>query len=228
MKQDGNKAGVKSNAAIITLTKTVKQLDFPCLPTSSHRSFFLRSNKKLPKMAVRIRLQRRGAKHAPVYRMVAADSRKPRDGRFLEILGIYNPKSKRPEEELQLKLDRVNHWLGVGAQPSDTARSLIKKARNAPPAAEAKEDVEQSAVAAPPQEEPKEEAPSDVVQPTTPEVEEAAEEPVSEEADKEEAEAVSEDSVPEELPEESEDNTSSDDEVEQVDPVDEEKDKADS
>jgi len=80
-------------------------------------------------MAVKLRMQRCGAKHAPVYRLVAADSRKPRDGKFVEILGTYSPKSKRPEEELLIKLDRIDYWLGVGAQPSDTARSLINRAR---------------------------------------------------------------------------------------------------
>ena len=80
-------------------------------------------------MAVKIRLQRRGARHASVYRLVAADSRSPRDGRFIEILGFYNPRAVRREEELRLRCDRIDYWIGVGAQPSNTARSLIRRAR---------------------------------------------------------------------------------------------------
>jgi small subunit ribosomal protein S16 len=61
-----------------------------------------------------------------MYRIVAADSRSPRDGRFIEILGQYQP--QLGETALALKTDRVNHWLNVGAQPSDTVRSLLRKA----------------------------------------------------------------------------------------------------
>lgn len=81
-------------------------------------------------MAVRIRLKRTGAKNDACYRLVAADERSPRDGRNLEILGWYDPAAKG--ETFSLKLDRVDHWLGVGAQISDTAASLVKKARKAP------------------------------------------------------------------------------------------------
>ena len=80
-------------------------------------------------MAVKIRLQRHGAKHAPVYRLVAADARKPRDGRFIEVLGTYHPKARGQTQALTLKLDRVDYWLSVGAQCSDTAHSLVKQAR---------------------------------------------------------------------------------------------------
>lgn len=76
-------------------------------------------------MAVRLRLQRYGAKHAPVYRVVAVDARFPRDGRFVEILGNYNPRASTPELQLTLKGARIDYWLGVGAKPSDTVRSLI-------------------------------------------------------------------------------------------------------
>jgi small subunit ribosomal protein S16 len=74
---------------------------------------------------VRIRLRRIGRKNAPVYRIVVADSQSPRDGRFIEIIGQYAP---RQEKSLEVKVDRANHWLDVGAQPSDTVRSLLRKA----------------------------------------------------------------------------------------------------
>lgn len=79
-------------------------------------------------MALKIRLQRHGSTHAPVYRVVVAESTARRDGRFVENLGVYNPKARGKDTELSLKLDRVDYWLKVGAQPTDTARSLIKKA----------------------------------------------------------------------------------------------------
>ena len=89
-------------------------------------------------MAVKIRLQRGGATHAPYYRVVVADGRSPRDGRFVEKVGTYDPKNKDEGKQLDLTLDRIDYWLGVGAQPSDTVRSLIKRARkNAPAEAEA-------------------------------------------------------------------------------------------
>jgi small subunit ribosomal protein S16 len=76
---------------------------------------------------VRIRLQRHGSTHTPNYRLVATESSVRRDGRFVEILGSYNPTAKGKTPEVTINLDRVNYWLGVGAQPSDTARSLIKR-----------------------------------------------------------------------------------------------------
>ena len=76
-------------------------------------------------MAVKLRLTRMGAKKAPVYRVVAADSRAPRDGRFIEVIGQYNPTANPAiiniNEELALK------WLNNGAQPSDTVRNLFSK-----------------------------------------------------------------------------------------------------
>lgn len=77
-------------------------------------------------MAVKIRLRREGRKKTPMYRIVVADSRSPRNGRFIEIVGQYQPRFT--EGALNLKLDRVNHWLNVGAQPTDTVRSLLRKA----------------------------------------------------------------------------------------------------
>jgi small subunit ribosomal protein S16 len=81
---------------------------------------------------IKIRLQRHGARHAPFYRMVVAPSTARRDGRFIEVLGTYNPQAHARVEELNLKMDRVDHWLGVGAQPTDTAKSLIKQGRLTP------------------------------------------------------------------------------------------------
>src|ERR1700733_2412505 len=76
-------------------------------------------------MAVSIRLRREGAKNRPYYKVVVADSRSPRDGKFIEIIGTYDP--KKPDHNSTLKLDRIDHWIARGAQPSDTVRSLIKK-----------------------------------------------------------------------------------------------------
>ncbi|HVB30776.1 MAG: 30S ribosomal protein S16 [Gemmatimonadaceae bacterium] len=77
-------------------------------------------------MAVKIRLRRTGRSKQPYYRIVIADSRSPRDGRFIEIIGQYAP--RQGETALNLKTDRVNHWLDNGAQPTDTVRSLLRKA----------------------------------------------------------------------------------------------------
>jgi small subunit ribosomal protein S16 len=76
-------------------------------------------------MAVSIRLRREGAKNRPYYKVVVADSRSPRDGKFIEIIGHYDP--KKPGDNSVLKLDRAEYWIGRGAQPSDTVQSLIKK-----------------------------------------------------------------------------------------------------
>ena len=76
-------------------------------------------------MAVSIRLRREGAKNRPYYKVVVADSRSPRDGKFIELIGTYDP--KKPDHNSTLKLDRIDHWISQGAQPSDTVRSLIKK-----------------------------------------------------------------------------------------------------
>lgn len=85
-------------------------------------------------MALKIRLQRHGASHHPFYRMVVTEAAARRDGRFVEIVGTYEPQAKRAEEELKLKLDRIDHWTSVGAKPTDTAASLIRKARRETPA----------------------------------------------------------------------------------------------
>jgi len=76
-------------------------------------------------MAVKIRLARTGAKKRPFYRIVAADARDPRDGRFLEKLGTYNPLSG--DGTLELARDRVDYWLGVGAQPTNVVARLLRR-----------------------------------------------------------------------------------------------------
>lgn len=80
-------------------------------------------------MAVAIRLRREGSKGRPFYRIVAADSRHRRDGRFLEVLGTYDPMKEK--DNCKLDLEKADEWIRKGAQPSDTVRSLIKKARAA-------------------------------------------------------------------------------------------------
>jgi small subunit ribosomal protein S16 len=79
-----------------------------------------------------IRLRREGTKNRPFYRIVAADQRFQRDGRFLEILGTYDPMGK--EAPISVNLERADYWLGVGAQPSVTVSSLIKRAKTGPKA----------------------------------------------------------------------------------------------
>jgi small subunit ribosomal protein S16 len=76
-------------------------------------------------VAVKIRLKRMGAKKAPHYRVVVADSRSPRDGRFIEEIGYYNPVAK--PEEIKIDVEKAKNWLSKGAQPTDTARALLKK-----------------------------------------------------------------------------------------------------
>ncbi len=73
---------------------------------------------------VKIRLRRVGAKKQPSYRVVVADSRSPRDGRFIEIVGHYNPRTEPPT--VVLKEDRIHYWLGVGAQPSESVERILK------------------------------------------------------------------------------------------------------
>ena len=75
---------------------------------------------------VKIRLRRMGAKKAPFYRVVVADSRYPRDGRFIEEIGFYNP-TVNPTE-LKVDVDRAQAWIKTGAQPTETVRDLLKKA----------------------------------------------------------------------------------------------------
>ena len=82
-----------------------------------------------------IRLSRGGAKARPFYNIVVADKRSRRDGRFIERVGFYNPLARGGEEPLRLSQDRLNYWLSVGAEASDTVQRLIKQAAKAAPAA---------------------------------------------------------------------------------------------
>ena len=77
---------------------------------------------------VKIRLRRMGAKKAPFYRVVVADSRYPRDGRFIEEIGTYNPLTN--PAEIKIDLDKAKAWIKNGAQPTDTVKALLKKAAN--------------------------------------------------------------------------------------------------
>jgi len=97
-------------------------------------------------MAVKIRMRRVGAKNAPVFRIVVADGRSPRDGKFIELIGTYQPLKKG--NNFTIKLDRANYWLSKGAQPSDTVASFIKKASRAAAAAAAAPAAQAPAAAA--------------------------------------------------------------------------------
>jgi len=120
-------------------------------------------------MALKIRLQRHGASHRPFYRLVVTEATARRDGRFVEVLGTYEPQAKRATDELNLKVDRIDYWKSVGAKPTDTAASLIRKARRdavateAAPAAEVKAEkapAKEAKAEAPAAEEAKAEAPA--------------------------------------------------------------------
>lgn len=80
-------------------------------------------------MAVKVRLARAGAKKAPFYRVVVTNSRSPRDGRFIEHIGVYDP--TRTPVEVRFKMERVDYWLSQGAEPSDTVAHLISVAKKA-------------------------------------------------------------------------------------------------
>ena len=79
-------------------------------------------------MALKIRLRQQGRNNRPFYRLVLTDVRSPRDGKYLEALGWYNPFAKLEQDKVFVKPDRIQHWIDCGAQLSDTAESLIKKA----------------------------------------------------------------------------------------------------
>ena len=151
---------------------------------------------------VKIRLRRFGKKNTPVYRVVVADKRSPRDGSIIEEIGTYDPLLKR--NNFTLKLDRVDYWLGVGAQPSDTVASFIRKARKGPEEEPDEEPVVE-AVEAPAAPEPVPEPEVAVTEEPTAEEpaaeEPAAEEPAAEETPAPEAEVAAEASAPEETPE---------------------------
>ena len=93
-------------------------------------------------MAVSIRLRREGSKNRPYYRVVVADSRGPRDGKFIEILGTYDP--KLTGQNSSFSVERAEYWMSKGARPSDTVRSLIKKQKKAVTAEPASEPEPES------------------------------------------------------------------------------------
>lgn len=80
---------------------------------------------------VSIRLARSGSKRRPFYHVVVSDSRSPRDGRYIERLGFFNPGASGAKEELRLDSDRIDYWVSKGAQPSERVASLIKSAQKA-------------------------------------------------------------------------------------------------
>jgi small subunit ribosomal protein S16 len=84
-------------------------------------------------MSVSIRLRREGTTNRPYYKVVVADKRSPRDGKFIEIIGNYDP--KKEGHNAKIDISRADYWITKGAQPSDTVRSLLKRVRKAPPAA---------------------------------------------------------------------------------------------
>jgi small subunit ribosomal protein S16 len=100
----------------------------PARESLKYRAFRIQV-KILRNQMVTIRLARHGAKKTPFYHITVADRTASRDGRFIERLGFYNPVAKGQSEMLRVDLDRVDYWIGVGAQPSDVVKSLLKQAR---------------------------------------------------------------------------------------------------
>ena len=78
-------------------------------------------------MAVKIRLKRFGRNHRSIYRISAIDSRRPRDGRVLEEVGVYDPQNKDAAQQVRLNAERISYWISKGATPSDTVRSLLNR-----------------------------------------------------------------------------------------------------
>ena len=163
-------------------------------------------------MSVKLRLKRIGARNTPIYRIVATDSRSPRDGRPIEELGTYNP-VQQAEPNFDLNLERAEHWLSVGAQPSDTVRSFIRKARRAAAGLPPKEAKPKKAAQPEPAEEPKaEETPAE--EPAA-EAAEATEAPAEETATEEPAVEAEEAPVEEPAPEEAEESAAEEGEGEE-------------
>lgn len=84
-------------------------------------------------MALKIRFQRKGRRNSPVLRMVVAESSAPRDGRFVENLGVYNQIARGQDPEYRVAIERIEHWLKMGAKPTVTAQGLIRRARKQTP-----------------------------------------------------------------------------------------------
>ena len=161
-------------------------------------------------MAIALRLSRGGAKKRPYYRIVAADSRRARDGKYLEQIGVYNPLlAKDDEKRVQLNEDRIRYWLGVGAKPSDrvlrfldAAGIMERTARNNPnkakPGEKATERAEEKAEKAAAAKEAEEEAKNAAAEEAKAAAEAPAEEPAAEEAAPEATpEAPAEEAAPE-------------------------------
>ena len=164
-------------------------------------------------MSVKLRLKRIGARNTPIYRIVATDSRTKRDGRPIEELGTYNP-VLQTEPNFDLNLERAEHWLSVGAQPSDTVRSFIRKARRAAAGLPPKESKPKKAAQPEPAEEPKaEETPAE--EPAAEAAEKAAEAPTEETATEEPAVEAEEAPVEEPAPEEAEESAAEEGEGEE-------------
>mgnify|MGYP001240691066 CR=1 FL=1 len=159
-------------------------------------------------MSVKLRLKRIGARNTPIYRIVATDSRTKRDGRPIEELGTYNP-VLQTEPNFDLNLERAEHWLSVGAQPSDTVRSFIRKARRAAAGLPPKESKPKKVAQPEPAEEPKAE------EPLAEAAEEAAEAPAEETATEEPTAEAEEAPVEEPAPEEAEESAAEEGEGEE-------------
>jgi small subunit ribosomal protein S16 len=97
---------------------TGKTIPFPCRSDFDQKS-----------MALKIRLQRHGSAHNPAYRIVIAESAARRDGRFVEKIGNYNPQARGQTPFCTVDMERANHWINVGAKPTDTVRALIGQVR---------------------------------------------------------------------------------------------------
>jgi small subunit ribosomal protein S16 len=172
-------------------------------------------------MALKIRLSRAGAKKRPFYRIVVTDSRNPRDGRFIERVGTYDPMLPKDAQRVTLKEDRIRHWLGVGAKPSDRVARFLGSAeiipmperRNNPQKAKPKakaqarleEEVEKAEAAKTAAEEAKAAPAEEAAEAPTEEAaealaEEAAEAPAEEAAAEDAAEAPAEEAPAEEAP----------------------------
>lgn len=121
---DGDKFSLKPTGEGLTLPGRPASLHIRLLETLRERSLTTFS-----KPMLRIRLQRFGTKNEPTYRLVVAEQAIRRDGRFVEVLGNYNPRARGKTPGLVINVERVDHWVKLGAQPSDTAKSLVKRAR---------------------------------------------------------------------------------------------------
>jgi small subunit ribosomal protein S16 len=168
-------------------------------------------------MSVKLRLKRIGARNTPIYRIVATDSRTKRDGRPIEELGTYNP-VLQTEPNFDLNLERAEHWLSVGAQPSDTVRSFIRKARRAAAGLPPKESKPKKAAQPEPAEEPPAEEPAaeePAAEEPAAEAAEATEAPAEETATEEPAVEAEEAPVEEPAPEEAEESAAKEGEGEE-------------